>query len=608
MAVEAIMQIFLMIAVLVVAVSFLLKAFNIDLFGFLEELLNRVGVPREGKAVHIKLIKYLDKESKFGVSEFHLTNQNVHIQQDRIDIKSRFQIDTVNFNDKNSCIIFTTKEEKALFDVYVGYIYYVNPGTEIQSGCGDYLGKCIEGKIAASGCDATTEQKSGKFTIWREGTILQPKVCDKDDVDDRFVEKQRFSQLVEDFKDTCGENRAMCDLVKDNSYEVKYGLICGGDGKWHTCNNDEAKKDKRSTFSGDSVIVEAKCENEQSGEYYIWKDSSISSKPTAKLSINPTTQVVNREVAIAINAEDKTKKGIKSIQLNLDDEGDKTGKCEFASQYSGIKQGGRIVEYPCSNGDKCEATWSIKCSEPSEYKFKAAALGDKNVVIVKTNVASVNYQPPSSNIYVETNRPIRGQALSIRATSDAMCTNVVLESEAFSNCGEPTCCNNPTTDGKSFGWEWICRTWLFNFGTYSVDFKGDQSACSASTEITIQENDPLKPITTINAPSEATLDFTASFSDEDQGAGADKSGVSKCYYSVTYEATGYGEPSNPEDDIGISIENRERNCNTQIPITVGPNGNCKKSPSGQASCTILGYAIDKAGNKGDSGQKNVVIR
>src|SRR3990167_6968698 len=54
MAIEGVMKIFLMIAVIIVGMSFLLKAFGIDLLGWLQSKLGGFDIPSEGKALHVK--------------------------------------------------------------------------------------------------------------------------------------------------------------------------------------------------------------------------------------------------------------------------------------------------------------------------------------------------------------------------------------------------------------------------------------------------------------------------------------------------------------------------------------------------------------------------
>lgn len=76
MAVDSIMKIFLMIAVIIVGLSFLMKAFGIDVIEWLKDKLGGFGIPGSAHAIHVKA----DPDNK-EIWEFHTVNSFPHLSE-----------------------------------------------------------------------------------------------------------------------------------------------------------------------------------------------------------------------------------------------------------------------------------------------------------------------------------------------------------------------------------------------------------------------------------------------------------------------------------------------------------------------------------------------
>jgi len=171
MAIEGVMKIFVMVAVLIVAVSFLLKAFGIDLFGWLEEKLGGAGGPPEsGSAVHVKF-----DTNPPELWEFHLTdgdpgsnwkelfgNSRVKVEEsDEVPqgtrlLRSDEGIRFFGFDGipGGRCILFATEEEGGEMDKAM--IYEVKEGAIIdkeQCKDGTNLKDCLKDNILEKHCN-----------------------------------------------------------------------------------------------------------------------------------------------------------------------------------------------------------------------------------------------------------------------------------------------------------------------------------------------------------------------------------------------------------------------------------------------------------------------
>lgn len=160
MAIEGVMKIFLMIAVIIVGMSFLLKAFGIDILGWLQEKFTGFGVPESGAVLHIKIDP---GDNPLEIWEFGVTNGEPSSKYK--DAFGETSSETVVISDKpnfdhegkfftlkdisttDRCIIFVTDEEGG--DEDEGMVYEVKQGVIIDSNlCSD--GKSLEECIGTS--------------------------------------------------------------------------------------------------------------------------------------------------------------------------------------------------------------------------------------------------------------------------------------------------------------------------------------------------------------------------------------------------------------------------------------------------------------------------
>lgn len=158
MAIEGVMKIFLMIAVIIVGMSFLLKAFGIDIIGWLQDKLGGFGVPPTGVSLHIKT----DPDDS-EIWEFHLVTTNgLHLSENRGgDWKFYFGIDknriTPDYSKKllkDKCVLLLTDENNietagkiADFPIIEELIRYVGGGLTYLAGGSLIIGSIPEGGI-----------------------------------------------------------------------------------------------------------------------------------------------------------------------------------------------------------------------------------------------------------------------------------------------------------------------------------------------------------------------------------------------------------------------------------------------------------------------------
>ena len=99
------------------------------------------------------------------------------------------------------------------------------------------------------------------------------------------------------------------------------------------------------------------------------------------------------------------------------------------------------------------------------------------------------------------------------------------------------------------------------------------------TPISTDRIPPTSVITSPELGSTQTGNFYVSVTDSDNTGG---SGLAKCEYAVT------------DYNNGFTVGRTGRACNSQILITVGPNGNCRTE--GINKCTVRADSTDNAGN------------
>ncbi len=284
-ATETIMKIFIMIAVILIAGSFLLKAFNIDILGFLKGKLGELSLNPQ-KILYIKMDpeedeifafflrdeanKYVNAEYKNGPLPGTLNTLKVYrsVFMPLGDFpKDYCLIYTVDENDNGILWTGLSKDE--------GFYYYIEKGTIIHNGCGT-LGACISGKTYRAGCkemettqcgafdldldDQTCSKEADYFAFINCGCAGGSARCDNTDPAKRMVENKPFSDDAT-FIDWCKDNRELyCSLLRDRgkkdgetlgTYRIRYGLICDvdktdGRAKWFPCTQKQSSSGRTS--------------------------------------------------------------------------------------------------------------------------------------------------------------------------------------------------------------------------------------------------------------------------------------------------------------------------------------------------------------------------
>lgn len=192
MPVEKIMQIILMVAVIVVLSAFILKAFGIDILGFLEGSLGILGPPTSGKVIHIKTDP---GDSPLEVWEFYVTdgedskkwpevfgptsNDKVIYSSDSPGKRPTLFFSVTNMP-TGRCVIFTTDEEGGTLDpIDRGMIYEVRPGTKIDSSCnGGTFESCISGRIMSRYCNLVGKTPGSDPKCIGTNCVLQARWAD----------------------------------------------------------------------------------------------------------------------------------------------------------------------------------------------------------------------------------------------------------------------------------------------------------------------------------------------------------------------------------------------------------------------------------------------
>lgn len=285
MAIEGVMKIFLMVAVIIVGMSFLMKAFGIDLLGWLMDKFGGLGIPTDAKVLHVKA----DPDAKEGgeIWEFHLTEGEPASKWDFFGKSSELvhtsEEEWLFFSLKNApnrCILIST-DENGVGDTDGGRIYVIKDGARIQADlCGDIeacISKFVEKKLftlvdrtkKCTSCETifscsqtpknlleydckfdnkdTTCHNFGYYINCRgPSTVPQsspPKTNSIVDFEEKVIKKQKFGTAV--ISDNClnhpglcnvlGESKKILEELKDgDTYKVKFGLLCEN-GKWNVC-------------------------------------------------------------------------------------------------------------------------------------------------------------------------------------------------------------------------------------------------------------------------------------------------------------------------------------------------------------------------------------
>ncbi|MEK6909821.1 MAG: hypothetical protein AABW61_01960, partial [Candidatus Aenigmatarchaeota archaeon] len=320
-----------------------------------------------------------------------------------------FMVDKDKPQFKDNCLIYTVDEIGAASRTIEArdeaFIYYVKAGTVIQNqGCTS-LGDCLSGKIFDSGCEEGKERsnlceisgaglgdldkcygkKKGPFTTvncYCESKVatIFPNEKSKCEDSKRDVETFPFGKEIKreedcELKDGRPKTPSKCNLlVPEDRFTIKFGLLCDDSKVWRTC-----KENSKGEFTPNKQADgrDYKCDK-TSDNIYFWEPTT--STPTPSPTHPPTNvqlsstsvSAVNLAFSLRISAEDKDS-GLSYLHLNLDDQGDKTGKCESAEARSDLENNGRTLVYRCSGG-KCETNWKIICSKPDAYKFQGQAV------------------------------------------------------------------------------------------------------------------------------------------------------------------------------------------------------------------------------------------
>lgn len=344
MAIEGVMQIFLMVAVIIVGMSFLLKAFGIDLIEWLKDKLGGLGL-NDGRVLHVKADP---GDSPPEIWEFHLGNEERHLSEEHNPTVGtageKLRLNFYSPFETGKCLIYLTDEEsrgKLGTGVALvfggggepedqGRTYYINPGALVQDGCGDNINQCVgsfahipDQLISKDTQEAKNNLQIGGPSGTRQWGCIQLKAEDEEkvckDCGDRGDCRQPYAHV-----DCAGEKRGGCDgrtetdqtktvdfmffgielLLKDCKegkrecnlldfstedsgkirYKIKYGLLCADDGKWHTC-----KKQTGST----GIIAKVKGKDIDctlSSDVFIWDENKVKEALASSTTTTSPTQ------------------------------------------------------------------------------------------------------------------------------------------------------------------------------------------------------------------------------------------------------------------------------------------------------------------------------
>ncbi len=419
MTVEAIMSIFLMIAVLVVGVSFLLRAFNIDLFGFLGDLLGGViGVPEKGLVLYIRLDP--DSGARLGgdgtaeVHAFSLIEQGILRQNNfkfKIENDLYFWPDPKYVSD-GQCTIFLVDEGDEPNDDR-GKLAKVKSGTQIDDEkcpVGTNLASCLSDSNAQYSCGFMTQadvgeckgvncvncpdvncpsirtgqrvacQGNSNIVYCKYSLSEVPNKC----MDNTKVLDEKFCIEEKDkcvwYKDSCSANG--CSLAYPNSYRVKYGVFCANDGQWYSCtkkNDGKTRDDLTCTKEGDS---------------YVWKGTFKARKADAAPKVyvgaipnvsNKIEQIIGRNITITAYADDsEAGNGLTKLELSG------TDTCTYPEVLND-------PPFPDSKSRNCDN--KLFCGR--DFKINCNDVSRPTVSVIATSNANPPNNKATKNVGVE---------------------------------------------------------------------------------------------------------------------------------------------------------------------------------------------------------------
>lgn len=324
MAIEGVMKLFLMVAVIIVGMSFLLKAFGIDLIEWLKsKFAFTEGIPEDGWALHVKIAREGDKFGVFQgdtieIWEFELlegVKDTQHLSESQNKFDTYFNLES--YPPGLCTVYFTTERDEA----DLGNFYYVLPGARIQYGCEDgknpletSLKSCVANFLQKYDNTGTAfngeclfigneqpkfkkcEQADGPFCKVFKGSSLpscygpsyyalctsnldgvSDSRCNEGVADEkfRFSDKSYAAKGCGKEPGCCGDKPKLCNLLSSDEktkkvdYMVKYGLMCDKIGRWEVC-----KPDKNGDPLPKSVTVGSdtyKCEQDLDRKWFVWK-------------------------------------------------------------------------------------------------------------------------------------------------------------------------------------------------------------------------------------------------------------------------------------------------------------------------------------------------
>ncbi len=417
MAIEAIMKIFLMVAVIIVGMAFLTKAFGVDLLGWLQNMFGGFDIPDKGYAIHVKGDE-ADPSGEIWAFELIEKRQDAvhHSAHDEGFGTNPFFFPGELPTDR--CVLFVNDEGSlgsANEAVDNGGYYYVYPGAKIDDTCSspyecikskliDPNPVCIPKRITKAGegdkCvrgDVSTICQGGErcagpnayVNCYGEVTFLD--LVDRIGcIQNNFVLSIPFDDETLLAHDPCAKGD-LCNLLDRSAlennkglrgYKIKYGVLCGSDGVWHTCKN-----------SAESDFGEADCDF--NGDVGIWTKTGPDISPIQQPPKSANLQVkgsvdLGELFEISFTAEDDNG-DLKSLYLNLDHQGNKNycllQDVDIPKQTIDDRQ--KVGEYDCSNeGVACSTKFSIICNTiESTYAFQGIAFdstGSYKVTEIKT--------------------------------------------------------------------------------------------------------------------------------------------------------------------------------------------------------------------------------
>jgi hypothetical protein len=267
-----------------------------------------------------------------------------------------------------------------------------------------------------SGAVACSMRESGR-ALPQEGDLSQEKILNIP-----------FQSDISKAGDSCKRNT--CNLLlsgkekphkdgEDNyHYEVKYGLICDDNGKWRVCKSDDTNE---ASIYGQSVGCS------RDGDVYTWDRSDMEAAlrtlpkpPTLTLTgfnqqtdSEQTFQDINMPISLIVKARD-VNSDLRYVTLNLDDQVDKRGKCEFVSSKE-LSADKRTATHVCSQGENsnCEASWDITCMQGGAYVFQGSAVDSSGSPV--RNSVTITYGG-GMTLYRDAN--YKGESLTVSSDTE----------------------------------------------------------------------------------------------------------------------------------------------------------------------------------------------